>query len=428
MSVARSASDASAGHDGDAALHAIVARLEAQREPLARRIAERLAEEADAAALGLERPAAVEDRFNFVLDLLDAFLASLEGAEPWSPEQVERTREIAARRVREHVSLELFLHSARVWGEYVWEAVVANARMGDSAEREAAIRIASRLMRQVDVISRTFSYAYLDEITDRGLLRRDLLEALISGNEETGRRLARSLRVKLADRYVVVVVRGEEIHGELGREESLRGRVALDRIVDAVRRHVHPSAGVLLAGMAQGDLIVLYPVSDPSDVQLVREDCIAVANALPVEVSIGMSVCHKGPSAIADAYAEAREAADVAEQLEIRSRPVSLDDVLVDHMLRASPHAQRILMDTMKPLVDYDREHSAALVATLRAYITTGFNLTRSGQVLSVHPNTVVYRLRRVQELSHRDPYDADDLLVLWLGLEVIELRGPDLL
>jgi len=38
-----------------------------------------------------------------------------------------------------------------------------------------------------------------------------------------------------------------------------------------------------------------------------------------------------------------------------------------------------------------------------------------------VHPNTVVYRLRRIKELSGRDPHDPDDLLLLYLGLKLIE-------
>jgi sugar diacid utilization regulator len=330
--------------------------------------------------------------------------------------------------VREHVSLELFLHSARVWGELVWDAVVASARMSDALEREAAIRIASRVMQQVDVVSRIQSNAYLDEITNRGLLRRDLLEALISGDEEASHRLARSLRIKLADSYIVVVVRGEEIHGEIGRDESLRSRVVLDRIVDSTRRHVRPSAGVLLAGMSQGDLIVLYPVSGPNDLQLVRDDCVDLAKSLPVDISIGMSVCHNGATAIATAYAEAREAADIADQLGIRGRAVGLEDVLVDHMLRGSAHAQRILVDTMEPLTEYGSQGGADLIATLQAYISTRFNLTKAADLLSVHPNTVVYRLRRVHQVAGRDPYDADDLLVLWLGLKVIDLRRRDAL
>jgi len=68
---------------------------------------------------------------------------------------------------------------------------------------------------------------------------------------------------------------------------------------------------------------------------------------------------------------------------------------------------------------------SAQLVPTLRAYVTCAFNLTRSAELLQVHPNTVVYRLRRIRELSGRDPQDPDDLLLLFLGLKLVELRAP---
>jgi DNA-binding PucR family transcriptional regulator len=93
-------------------------------------------------------------------------------------------------------------------------------------------------------------------------------------------------------------------------------------------------------------------------------------------------------------------------------------------MLRASGHAQRILSNAIQALVDYDEQHATDLVATLRTYVDTRFNLTKSGALLFVHPNTVVYRLRRIHELTGHDPHDVDDLLVLWLGLKVLDLSG----
>jgi DNA-binding PucR family transcriptional regulator len=41
-----------------------------------------------------------------------------------------------------------------------------------------------------------------------------------------------------------------------------------------------------------------------------------------------------------------------------------------------------------------------------------------------MNPNTVVYRLRRIRELSGRDPHDVDDLLVLVLALKLADLRS----
>jgi DNA-binding PucR family transcriptional regulator len=42
-----------------------------------------------------------------------------------------------------------------------------------------------------------------------------------------------------------------------------------------------------------------------------------------------------------------------------------------------------------------------------------------------VHPNTISYRLRRIKELTGRDPHVPDDLLLLQLGLKLTGLSAP---
>jgi sugar diacid utilization regulator len=405
----------------DAAVRAIALRISADREALANRVVERIrAEEGHGA--GSPDKAAMGN--NVWLELIDDLVASLHGEEPMSPPRAERLREIAARRVLQRVPLESVLRRPRIWGQVVWEAIVAGR--STPLESEAALRISSKVMELVDLTSRVITNAYLDEITDRGLLRRDLLEAMISGkgDEEAVRMLARSLHLTLADSYIVVVVRGDEIHGELGTTEPLPSRVALDRIVETTRSRVRPAKGSLLAGMHHGDLLVLYPVGGPEDLQALRDESTELAKALAVEVSLGVSSYYPGLGGVPIAYAEARDAVEVADRLGIRGRAVTLDDVLVDHMLRASGHAQRLLVDAMRALVEYDRQHGSELVATLHTYVETRFNFTKSGEALFVHPNTVAYRLRRIHELTGRDPYEVDDMLVLWLGLKTLDLRG----
>jgi sugar diacid utilization regulator len=421
VSVASSAKGARERGEIDAAARAIALRIGAEREELARRVVERIREEEhDGGPLG---DAALAD--HAWAELVDDFVAILNGAEALSPERVERLRDIAARRVQQRVPLESFLRRPRIWGEVLWEAVIDNTAASEPRELEAALNISSTIMQLVDLGSRVITNAYLDEITDRNLLRRDLLDALVSGKEEGVPRLARSLHVNLADTYIVVVVRADDMLGELGRDDSLPSRVALDRIVETTRRHVQPADGLrLLAGMHRGDLVVLYPVAGPDDLQMVREDCVELAKGLAIEVSLGISSYQPGLSAVATAYAEARDAVEVADRLGIRGRAVGLDDVLVDQMLHASVHAQRLLLNTMQALVDYDLRHGSDLVATLQTYVDTRFNLTKSGALLFVHPNTVVYRLRRIHELTGRDPHDVDDLLVLWLGLKTLDLRA----
>ncbi|MCW3065864.1 MAG: hypothetical protein JWN32_3036 [Solirubrobacterales bacterium] len=408
----------------DGALHAVVKRILVRREELARLAVERYREEIVGFQIVDESDLA--EALDFVLLNIESLVDGLDRDEPVPEDLLETAREVAARRAHRGVSLESIMHQGRLWGQTVWESVLAAARLDRPEEREAALEIAGRLWRHVDVVSTAMAYAYLDEMTDRGLLGRDLLDALLAGrgDGEQVSRLARMLHRRLGDNHVVVLVRGDGMPEDDGRLVSLATRVAIDHIIEAARTHLRPTAGSLLVGIRQGDVVALYPASDPEELDAVRRECAELSGALAIDVSIGMSGWHRGRAAIATAYAEAREAVEIAAGTGIRGRAVVLDDVLVDHMLRASPHARRILKETLRPLIEYDRAHRAELVQTLRAYLSAATNLTQSARLLTVHPNTVVYRLRRIRELSGRDPHAMEDLQILFLALKLSELSS----
>ena len=413
------ATDAAVG-----SIQAIAARIADRSEELARHMVDRYRAEivdyapADEAFL-------YRDVYAVSLDNLELLLSGLTG-EPPADDRMERTRLSAARRMEQGISLESFLHAARLWGQITWETVLEEARAGDAAEREAALEIAGHVLRHMDSMSVAVAAGYLAEAegvsSDREVVRRDLLDVLISGQGDTERirRLARSLRLRLSDSYVVVVVRGEEPAGDDA------ARFALRRIVEAARVQLRPTDGSLLVGMRQGEVVALYPAASPADAEAVKAQCAALAEALAGErASVGLGGWHPGLAEIAVGYAEADEAVQIAVGSGIRGRAVAFDEVLIDHMVRSSPHGDRILDGTLRPLLDYDAERQSELVPTLRAYVNAGFNLTKSAETLCVHPNTVVYRLRRIKELSGRDPHDPDDLLLLFLGLKLTELSSP---
>jgi DNA-binding PucR family transcriptional regulator len=232
----------------------------------------------------------------------------------------------------------------------------------------------------------------------------------------------------LHDAYAVVLARGHDraLHATLDPPVAARG--PLRRIVEATRVHLHPPAGCVLVGMRQGEVVALYPVGRADEMAGFRAQCDSLARALEEEgVSVGISGRGDGLPAIAEMYSEASEALESATAAGVFGRAVVFDDVLIDHIARSSRHRDRILEGTLGPLVRYDAERQGELVATLRAYVESGFNLTRSAESLCVHPNTVQYRLRRIRELSGRNPFDPEDLLLLHLGLKLTEMtqRSP---
>jgi DNA-binding PucR family transcriptional regulator len=64
------------------------------------------------------------------------------------------------------------------------------------------------------------------------------------------------------------------------------------------------------------------------------------------------------------------------------------------------------------------------LRATLEAFSQAILNVATAAQLLSVHPNTMRYRLGRITELSGRDPRVTRDLMELTAASQVLGLGG----
>jgi sugar diacid utilization regulator len=407
----------------------IAGRLDARREELADRIVGRIHSEiADYRLVGDDVLADVRE---VTVSQVAVLIELLRSRAPADDRIFAPVRDGGARRVHQDISLESFQRATRLWGHVLWEAVLEESDPADPEEREAALVIAGRIMRHVDEMSRHVAEAFLNELqntwSDREVVRRDLLDDLVSGQGDTERvrRLARSLKLSLADRYVAIVLRGPDALAEEQADQALAARVALRRIVELARRHLRAGCSSVLVGMRHGEVVALCPSEEPGSVEEIRGRAVALAAALAeAEVCVGVGDSHPDLAGIAVSYTEARDAAEIAVGIGVTGRPLYFDEVLIDHMIRSTPHADRILDSTLRPLVEYDEAKQAELVPTLRAYLASGFNLTRSAEVLHVHPNTVVYRLRRIRELSGRDPQRPDDLLLLFLGLKLVELQA----
>jgi DNA-binding PucR family transcriptional regulator len=126
-----------------------------------------------------------------------------------------------------------------------------------------------------------------------------------------------------------------------------------------------------------------------------------------VRIRAGVSTLCQGLAELGRGYAEARRAlrhADPAAALE----EISLFDYLAES---ADETAQRLAPPGLDQL--------ASLAETLEAYAACDLNVARSAEYLDVHPNTVHYRLRRVQELTGRDPRKFADLVELTTALRL---------
>lgn len=98
----------------------------------------------------------------------------------------------------------------------------------------------------------------------------------------------------------------------------------------------------------------------------------------------------------------------------------------VDRLLALDGNAEeveRLIRDWLGDLLSYDRRHGTELVPTLAAYLDHGGKYADTSTTLTIHRNTLRYRISRITEISGHDLNDVEAQLNLHLATRAWRLR-----
>jgi len=102
------------------------------------------------------------------------------------------------------------------------------------------------------------------------------------------------------------------------------------------------------------------------------------------------------------------------------------EDAASPFLPRNLDESRAVVRHILGPLLEYDAEHDAPLVASLRTYLGCNRSLKDTSEALHVHKQTVSYRMRRVEELTGRQLVRMEDIVDFWLALRALDLQGQD--
>jgi DNA-binding PucR family transcriptional regulator len=101
-----------------------------------------------------------------------------------------------------------------------------------------------------------------------------------------------------------------------------------------------------------------------------------------------------------------------------RTGRIELDEHLPELLLASSPRiAQRVRRRALGPIEAYAARSRADLLETVDTFVACDLDRRRAAKRLHVHPNTLDYRLRRVEELTGLRLSRAADLVLICLAL-----------
>lgn len=254
-------------------------------------------------------------------------------------------------------------------------------------------------------------------------LRADLLSTALEGGAAAREALS---RLGLADQPVVVLAlavldAGEHADAGLTTERQ--------RLSDGLAMHlsaVHPRCAAALVGDTAYGLVPVSRGDDDGErraMRIAKDFLDRVGDRVHAVVGIG-------PVARSAAeLPEARDSADRALRV-LRTgsgagrRAALLADVHVEALLLELQDLVAARGDRptgpVARLLDYDEQHQAHLVETLRAWLDAFGDVIAASAAVHVHPNTFRYRLRRLAEVGGFDMTDPEARFAAMLQLRVV--------
>jgi carbohydrate diacid regulator len=403
-------------------LCALVAQVEQDCKRLTRRIFDQMLREipsyARAAGTGLHPD---------VLEMLQRqlqgwYTALLTATLPVSPERAIMVAEVARRRMHQGIPMGDLMHAYRLGMREFWKDLVGAA--GDDAElqQELLQKVSINLMASVDADARSVLETYLAEerrqVRSRDRLRRELSHLLFSrptdlvGFRELGAALglnidapAGALAFRLRDPNDVM----------LNIEESL------DRIAGQIAGALGVSSDSFLRAL-RGDLLLIWRPASPDDpafeyARQLEAQAKAILRATPDLAAVGIGLPGAGPQGWRVAAEQATRALEMQAEQPLTTNspePVSCYSQMILVEGATATENARHYFESITDRLSLEPN----LLETLQTYFEFKQRRKRVAAELNVHPNSLDYRLARIETLLD---LSLDD--VTWLARLQVALQ-----
>ncbi|MGC4948294.1 PucR family transcriptional regulator [Streptomyces sp. DT224] len=353
----------------------------------------------------------VQHNLRLFADVLEHRRAATDG-------ELAQQRDSAAQRAEEGVPLDAILTAYQVGVAMCWEETAQDAGPGDLP---AVLEIMDRILVLQQQLTSAVSGAYLEarQILDSQEHggRHALMAALLTGEDLDG--FTRRTGLRPAARYLTMTLALAPHPDEMGAGSpqgsgagpapgsGAGAGVAARRKIRRVRTALDRFAGTpALTALDASGGTVLLPVAEPPPWEgpgglsgLIAE----ATRAAGVPVTAAAETA--SPDGVPAAVARNAEIVDLVARTGRAPGLYRLADVLLEYQLSRPSEALRGLAGLLSPL-----DAKPELLHTLETYLGHGLDRRAAAAALHVHPNTVDYRIRRIDRLTGLSPARPADL------------------
>jgi sugar diacid utilization regulator len=146
-------------------------------------------------------------------------------------------------------------------------------------------------------------------------------------------------------------------------------------------------------------------------------------------VVIGIGGTCRDPRDVARSYAQAQRTTQTLRRLGRAGTAAAFGDLGILRLLLQVPDLAELrsfAADVLGKLSMHEHEHKSEYLTTLACYFRENNSPQRASRILHVHPNTVAYRVKRIEEITGLRLDNYTDRLIAQVALEILDALGDE--
>lgn len=262
----------------------------------------------------------------------------------------------------------------------------------------------------------------------RGDILRDLL-SLEPADEARLLERARTYGHDLSHPHVVLVICPDPASNA---PESMTEERALQHVISCARSIASTHPGHPLVAARDGAVVMLFPVAKgpPGITERVARsivNSVAVRGRGTVTASVAVGDRCESPLEYRQATQVATGCVRISQEGGATGQVVNVAGLGIYRFLLTAPEPgtlRKFADSVLAPLRDSSDDRNAVSVKTLRSYIENNHHSGQTASALHIHPNTLAYRLKRIETLTGMSLRKSEDLLAMSFALAIERLLG----
>jgi len=326
------------------------------------------------------------------------FNALLSGHPP-TDRELEPLIAFGRRRVHQGVSLQSLLQAFRTGSRVLWDVLLEDAGTDEAIHRELLFKISPYILYHFDLMGRTIGQAHAEEQQKRARwrdrLQHELCDVIFSHPDDTEsfREHTVALGLDANATHLAVALRMAP-----GLRERITPEAGLDKLMASTCRVFGLEREGVLRTLRNGHVLLWVPLPAGEQASEAERRLSAQAASLPDTstdiASIGFGLPDSGARGWRRSADQALRALDLGLRIEPTGRVHRYLDVALDDALSSADNVVRFFESLMERLVPEPH-----LIKTLEAFFEYRQHRKAVAGALNIHPNTLSYRLERIETL-----------------------------